>query len=70
MRLDRPVTLSLSLESSSGPSDTPAKRVDPLAPMMHGKLRNTSAPMPPQPYSKQNADEPGTSAMPYLSEIT
>lgn len=49
MSLESEVTLSLSLASSSGPRDTPASRVDPLEPMLQGRLRNTSAPMPHQP---------------------
>lgn len=49
MRLESEVALSLSLASSSGPSETPARRVDPFEPMLHGKLRNTSAAMPHQP---------------------
>lgn len=49
MRLESEVTLFLSLASSSGPSETPARRVDPFEPMLHGRLRNTSVPMPHQP---------------------
>lgn len=52
MSSERVATLFLSLESSSCPSDTPARRMEPFEPIMQGRLRNTSAPIPPQPYSK------------------
>lgn len=57
MRLQREVTLFLSLESSSVASETPARRVEPFDPMMHGRLRNTSAPIPPQPFSKEKTNK-------------